>query len=326
MAKIYKTNRIWYFISRFAILYIPHFILVIWNHVMLRNVSKRTDYEYILDRVNYYCKLVPGKSVLLSSDSDTIGKRRRVHPTTYFLDFFSYACSFPRRFKYNLCPGDVNYIPSSPSVVKSRPVKGNGIENAVLLNMDKIRHFVFVDENTKWETKENMVIFRGAIGQKEGSEYKKNRYDFMMKFFGHSMCDVGEVACNNGCVNEEWRKSPLPISDHLKYKFIMSLEGNDVASNLKWVMSSNSIAVMPAPKYETWFMEGRLIPDYHYVEIKNDYSDLIEKLNYYISHPQEANQIIRHAHEYVEQFRNSRREKIISLMVLKKYFYCTNSL
>ena len=47
-------------------------------------------------------------------------------------------------------------------------------------------------------------------------------------------------------------------------------------------MSSNSLAVMPKPKFESWFMEGLLIPDHHFVEIKRDYSDLEEKLNYYI--------------------------------------------
>ena len=29
-----------------------------------------------------------------------------------------------------------------------------------------------------------------------------------------------------------------------------------------------SIVIMPKPKYETWFMEGTLIPDYHYIFIK----------------------------------------------------------
>ena len=64
-------------------------------------------------------------------------------------------------------------------------------------------------------------------------------------------------------------------------------------------------------------MEGRLIPNYHYVEIKPDFSDLEERLNYYIAHPQEAEEIIRHAHEYVEQFKRSERERLVSLFVLK---------
>ena len=85
-------------------------------------------------------------------------------------------------------------------------------------------------------------------------------------------------------------------------------------------MSSNSLAVMPPPTYETWFMEGTLIPDYHYVAIKPDYSDLEEKLNYYIQHPEKAEEIIQHAHDYIKPYRNNRLNKLISLLVIDKYF------
>lgn len=43
-------------------------------------------------------------------------------------------------------------------------------------------------------------------------------------------------------------------------------------------------------------------------------------MRYYIEHPDEAEAIIAHAHEYVAQFRDRRREKIISLLVLQNYF------
>ena len=56
----------------------------------------------------------------------------------------------------------------------------------------------------------------------------------------------------------------------------------------------HSIAVSPHLTCETWFMEGTLIPDYHYIEIKEDFSDLKEKLQYYIDHPEKANAIIQH--------------------------------
>ncbi len=89
-------------------------------------------------------------------------------------------------------------------------------------------------------------------------------------------------------------------------------------------MSSNSIAVMTRPTCETWFMEGTLRPNYHYIEVKEDFSDFEEKINHYIQHPDEAEQIVKHAHEFVAQFLDKEREKLIQLMVLDRYFELSN--
>ena len=175
---------------------------------------------------------------------------------------------------------------------------------------------MYVKDTKSFTEKQDRAIFRGKIRQ------SRLRTKFLEKFFGHPMFDCGVVGKNEGCP-DEWMAPKRTIHQHLDYKFIMALEGNDVASNLKWVMSSNSIAVMPRPTCETWFMEGKLRPDYHYIEVKEDSSDLEEKLNYYIAHPEEAQQIIAHAHEFVAQFRNPEREELISLLVLKRYFELT---
>ena len=62
----------------------------------------------------------------------------------------------------------------------------------------------------------------------------------------------------------------LSKKEQMKYKFIISLEGNDVASNLKWEMNSNSLVLAPKITCETWFMEGTLKPNYHFALIDND--------------------------------------------------------
>ena len=71
-------------------------------------------------------------------------------------------------------------------------------------------------------------------------------------------------------------------------------------------------------------MEGKLIPNCHYIEIKPDYSDLPERLQYYIDHSDKAKKIVQNAHEYVKQFQDKDREDLIHLLVLKKYFSMTN--
>lgn len=70
-------------------------------------------------------------------------------------------------------------------------------------------------------------------------------------------------------------------------------------------------------------MEGTLKGDYHYIEIKDDYSDLEEKLWYYIAHPDEAEAIIKHAHEYVDRFRDISKELLTARLVAEKYFELT---
>ena len=112
----------------------------------------------------------------------------------------------------------------------------------------------------------------------------------------------------------------MSINEQLQYKFILSIEGNDVATNTKWIMSSNSLCFMTKPKFETWFMEGRLKPNYHYVLVKDDYSDLEEKVQYYISNPAEAKNIISNANKYTAQFLDKKSEDWLNLKVLESYF------
>ena len=67
-------------------------------------------------------------------------------------------------------------------------------------------------------------------------------------------------------------------------------------------------------------MEGTLRPDYHYVEVREDFSDLEQKLRFYMEHPDKAEEIIGHAHEYVRQVRDEEREELLQLMVMERYF------
>lgn len=205
-------------------------------------------------------------------------------------------------------------MPPGPSIVKSRPIYDNNL-NSVVLNLDKVRHFTFINDKKDFRKKKNMLVGRNNAGQ-------LHRIKFLEMYFNHPLCNIGKV--NKDYNHDNLLKGRLTIEEQLDYKFILCLEGNDVASNLKWVMSSQSLAIMPKPKYETWFMEGTLIPNYHFVEIKEDYSDLEERMEYYFSHTDKALEIIKNANLYVEQFKIKPREDLISLLVLEKYFYKTN--
>jgi len=303
----HKNNKLWYYLLNYIRQYIPSTFFQKRLQDKLED-NKEFDSQYIQQRVDYYNRL--NKIDNLTNNTKPISEfKLGTKMKTYFFDSYEYIRYFNPKLRAIFLLGDITHVPDEPSFVKSRPIEGN-ITNSIVLKLDKIRHFLFVNDSKPFESKKNMLIGRSKAHQ-------SHRIKFLEMYFNHPMCNIGQV--NQG-MNPQFIANRMTISEHLEYKFILCLEGWDVASNLKWVMSSNSLAVMPKPTYETWFMEGTLIPNYHYVLIKDDYSDLEERLNYYIKHADEALLIIEHAHEYVKQFKNRKQEDLISLMVIQKYF------
>ena len=130
-------------------------------------------------------------------------------------------------------------------------------------------------------------------------------------------CDAGSHKPN---APAEYAKPFLSISQHQRYRYIVSLEGNDVATNLKWILNSKSLCLMPPPTYETWFAERQLEANVHYVPLDPDFADLGEKVRYFERHPAQAERIIAAANAYCRKFSNEQDEQAISLLVLYKYF------
>lgn len=284
----------------------------------LERCAAMYDRDYIADRVDYYCKL--SRPVTLGSDSEPIGAlQRKGNPSTYYYDSREALQWFNPELRWHYLFGDIRDIPAEPTVVKSRAL-GTDNSNSVLLKLDRCRHFVYINDHLQPEEKEDRAIFRGHIGTRE------NRALFCRMYADNPRVDAADTlpGATEGHKHTSQMKPMMSFYEHLRFRYIMALEGNDVASNLKWIMSSRSAAVMPKPTCETWFMEGRLVGGVHYVEIRPDFSDLEEKMDHYSNHLDELRTIVDNANRYVAQFRDPRRERYIALLVMQKYFKMTN--
>ena len=313
-----KNPKFVYYAEAFVRMHMPRCLLRPAVASLDRLFAARDDRDYIMRRVDYYCKGDSYRGVPAEEwerESVAIGSQPKMRQKVYYYDTMEYGRYFPKDARWHIEPGDVNYIARIPSITKSRPIGGDN-RNNVIMKLNKVRHFIFVDDNTPFAQKKDAVVFRGKVYEKE------QRKLFMRRWFGHERVDAGDTDRKA----TDWRREKITVYEHLAYRYVMAIEGNDVASNLKWVMSSNSIAVMPRPTCETWFMEGQLVPDYHYIEVRPDFSDLLDKMDWYSAHPEEANAIIRHAHEWVAQFRDRQRERLISLLTLRKYLAMTGEI
>lgn len=190
---------------------------------ILAQTDTRSDKNYINDRVNYYNRLA--EPVKLPEGSPHLNELKlQKKGKVYYFDSFEYLRYFPENLQWNYCFGDINFMPDTPSIVKSRPIH-NQSANAILLNLNKVRHFIFVKDKIPFEKKMDKVIFRGKV-----NEGKTKRIAFFNKYFGNPLYDLGDTSRNG---NPAWRTGKKTIAEHLRYKFILALEGNDVASNLK---------------------------------------------------------------------------------------------
>lgn len=257
-------------------------------------------------RLNYYNKLQD--CFAPSANAKRISKLPFT-PTMYYYDLKEFARYFDPDLFIDLEFGDVRNVPRVPAIVKDRPICDDD-RNAVIMKLDKFRHFQMPADAIAFADKLPTVVWRGDLNN-------PIRTRFLKAVRGLPFCDAGSHKPN---APAEYAKPFLSISQHQRYRYIVSLEGNDVATNLKWIMNSKSLCLMPPPTYETWFAERQLEANVHYVPLEADFSNLADHVAYFERNPAKAERIIAAANAYCRTFDDERTEQAISLLVLYKYF------
>lgn len=237
---------------------------------------------------------------------------------TYLIDFRRVLRHFAEDVRSFVRFGDIRDVSAAPGFVKTRPIKGPNA-NSVLLRLNSIRHFRAIADGLSYRQKKDSLVWRGKVKP-------NHRSTIFRQYFGNPRMDLGMTNTRPEPELQPWRKPYLSIPEQLQHKFILSVEGNDVATNLKWIAQSNSLCLMTKPKFESWFMEGTLQADKHYVEVRDDYADLPEKMDYYLAHPEEAEAIIDRLQCHYKQFTDPKKEHLISLLVVQKYLQLSGQL
>lgn len=323
-------RRMAYYASNFALYALPRGVYKCWWAWRYDRLSPEQK-EVARRRAEYYCQLAPdaelpdvGGGQWGEQGEDFGGKvttvgayrfpwRKKKRLTTYFFDLYREIATLPASCRFSYIFGDVRQESPQPAFVKTRMI-GQGPRPSVLCRLNALRHFWWVKDRVEWQDKKPQLVSRNIVGQ-------EHRRRFVAMYHDHPLCNVGRVNAPDD-PTPGWRPY-MPMAEQLQYRYIACIEGNDVATNLKWVMSSNSIAVMPRPTCESWFMEDTLIPNVHYICIADDYHDLPERLQYYNTHPEEAQRILKAAHAYVQQFQDTRLEHYTQRLVMERYMQAT---
>lgn len=86
-----------------------------------------------------------------------------------------------------------------------------------------------------------------------------------------------------------------------KYKYILNLEGHTAAFRLAYELSSNSVVLLAGSQWKLWYSRF-MIEDVHYVAVKEDLTDLVDKIKWCQQHEDRCLEIIKNANKFYKEY------------------------
>ncbi|KAL7457630.1 hypothetical protein ACHAWC_009225 [Mediolabrus comicus] len=163
----------------------------------------------------------------------------------------------------------------------------------ILLPLNRKRHygiaFTVPENDLAHEKKIAKAVWRGQYGKTHDTIKDTNdiKFSLVSRHLNSTIVDVKFSKHTKGAP-QDMIGSYMDVEEQLKYKYIISIEGNDVSSGLKWMLLSNSVVLMPKPTWESWAMEARLEPFVHYLPLKSDMSNVEEMIQWAEEYPEKT--------------------------------------
>ena len=226
--------------------------------------------------------------------------------------------------------GDNATEPRAPAICKTRPV---GSRNCALIKrIQARRHWEPVetvsDLDTPFEAKTPAAVWRGQSTGRwmpDGVGGCSRQLLYLRWGTGDpsDAVDVGLVPGGVGTADTSIPnlvlKRELSVTAMLRNRYLVSVEGHDVASNLKWVLASWSVPLMPRPRTESWLMEGLLDPYVHYVPLADDTSDLEAQVAWCEARVGRCREVAEAGRRWMEMFGDAEAERALEERVVREF-------
>ncbi len=175
-----------------------------------------------------------------------------------------------------------------------------------------------------WESKISKAYFLGAT---TGGSFNRDNY---MSFPRSKLVRLGQLYPDlvysgfssfaqvpPSFISEFEKQFPLkPFESDktiLRYKYPVDADGNSNGwFRLPVIFHSNSLCIKHKSPFIQWYY-SELKPNYHYLEVERDFSDLIEKIDWAERHPKDCKEMVLNA--------NKLAEKVFDLSAQNEYLY-----
>lgn len=155
-----------------------------------------------------------------------------------------------------------------------------------------------------WNKKKNKVCFRGSAtgcGITSKTNMRIKAYEIGQLY--PDLFDIGITNSNSrlkkfdqdekiSFLEKKYESSKLNYYQQSEFKYLLVIEGHVAAFRLSYQMFMNCCILLQDSKYKLWY-SNLLIPYKHYIPIKYDLSDLVEKTQWCLKNEQKCKNIAR---------------------------------
>lgn len=180
------------------------------------------------------------------------------------------------------------------------PIHGNQLS-------DSLQNILKFDDPVPWEKKRNKAVWHGSrnLGNEQWLKFYTRHFhnDTERKWYGKlSPPRVKLVSLSKMYPSLlEASFSYKRFEFLLNYRYIVTVSGNSYSGLLKHALNSKSCVLRQDPITTEWY-ESWLIPWVHYVPVRYDLSDVMERINWARSHDDECRKIGERGSQFAKYF------------------------
>jgi len=222
------------------------------------------------DHVRYYFpsqkEFINNQEIVLNSK----GEFPLLHYKKYIL-----ACCKLKKEKYTIAIPDSFFISSSGQ---------RNLKERIDLIRDKI----------PWESKKNIAIWRGNPKNGTPNNFVDNKYSINQRTYFVELFKSGQLQ------NINYLEDKTSHEQMTAYKYLIDIDGwSNTWDATIWKLYSGCIMLKVGGVWEQWYYH-KLKEWIHYIPVKDDFSDLNEKILWCIANDDECRQITKNAYDFVK--------------------------